>query len=200
MLRTLAIVSNQIVLSFGVFDSFLITKAIQEWGRFLYNPRSPFYTYYISFRSSGSQESNTLNGVQIGAKTKKLWPFEDNRTKLKDNFTSCEMGFGLWNFRITWCGCLQMAITSSFQLQFMHHLKRWTPNFLSFETTYSRNEMDSREYSKYVQQLLSYWILHVRFLCFSSLHPWFGFGKGLQSSKAWILHVNGLPFAFPWIL
>ena len=115
-------------------------------------------------------------------------------------FCSCEMGFGLWNFRITWCGCLQMAITSSFQLQFMHHLKRWTPNFLSFETTYSRNEMDSREYSKYVQQLLSSWILHVRFLCFSSLHPWFGFGKGLQSSKAWILHVNGLPFAFPWIL
>ena len=34
MLRTLAIVSNQIVLSFGVFDSFLITKAIQDWGEF----------------------------------------------------------------------------------------------------------------------------------------------------------------------
>ena len=30
MLRTLAIVSNQIVLSFGVFDSFFITKAIQD--------------------------------------------------------------------------------------------------------------------------------------------------------------------------
>ena len=34
MLRTLAIVSNQIVLSFGVFDSILITKAIQDWGEF----------------------------------------------------------------------------------------------------------------------------------------------------------------------
>ena len=34
MLRTLAIISNQIVLSFGVFDSFLITKAIQDWGEF----------------------------------------------------------------------------------------------------------------------------------------------------------------------
>ena len=90
MLRTLAIVSNQIVLSFGVFDSFLITKAIQEWGRFPYNPRSPFYTYYISFRSSGSQESNTLNGVQIGAKTKKLWPFEDNRTKFSENFATAK--------------------------------------------------------------------------------------------------------------
>ena len=32
MLRTFAIVSNQIVLSFGVFDSFFITKAIQDWG------------------------------------------------------------------------------------------------------------------------------------------------------------------------
>ena len=32
MLRTFAIVSNQIVLSFGVFDSILITKAIQDWG------------------------------------------------------------------------------------------------------------------------------------------------------------------------
>ena len=34
MLRTLAIVFNQIVLSFGVFDSILITKAIQDWGEF----------------------------------------------------------------------------------------------------------------------------------------------------------------------
>ena len=34
MLRTLAIVFNQIVLSFGVFDSFLITKAIQDRGEF----------------------------------------------------------------------------------------------------------------------------------------------------------------------
>ena len=52
---------------------------------------SPFYAYYISFRSSGSQESNALNSVQIGAKMKKLWPLEDNRTKLKDNFASCEI-------------------------------------------------------------------------------------------------------------
>ena len=32
MLKTLAIISNQIVLSFGVFDSNLITKAIQGGG------------------------------------------------------------------------------------------------------------------------------------------------------------------------
>ena len=50
---------------------------------------SPYYTYYISFRSSGSQKSNTSNGVQIRAETKKLWPLEDNYAKMKDNFASC---------------------------------------------------------------------------------------------------------------
>ena len=35
----------------------------------------------------------------------------------------------LRNFRSTWCGCLQMAITSSFSLWFAHCLKRWTPDF-----------------------------------------------------------------------
>ena len=34
-------------------------------------------------------------------------------------------------------------------------------------------------------------------LCFSS-HSWFAFGKGLRSSKSWILYVNELPFSFPW--
>ena len=34
MLRTLAIISNQIELSFGVFDSFMITKAIQDEAEF----------------------------------------------------------------------------------------------------------------------------------------------------------------------
>ena len=53
--------------------------------------QSPFYTYYILSRRSGSQESNALNSVQIGAKMKKLWPLEDNRAKLKDNFTSYEI-------------------------------------------------------------------------------------------------------------
>ncbi|RVW81533.1 Retrovirus-related Pol polyprotein from transposon 297 [Vitis vinifera] len=38
-----------------------------------------------------------------------------------------------------------MAITSSFQLRFVHHLKRWTLDFPSFETTYSMHEMDSKK-------------------------------------------------------
>ena len=52
---------------------------------------SPFYAYYISFWSSGSQESNASNSVQIGVEMKKLWPLEDNHAKLKDNFASCEI-------------------------------------------------------------------------------------------------------------
>ena len=52
---------------------------------------SPFFTYYISFRSLGSQKFNASNGVQIGAEIKNLWPLEDNCAKLKDNFASCEI-------------------------------------------------------------------------------------------------------------
>nr|CAN66070.1 hypothetical protein VITISV_009224 [Vitis vinifera] len=55
--------------------------------------KSPFYAYYITFQSSGSQESNSLNGVRIGVETKKLWPFEDNCAKLSkmscENFAGC---------------------------------------------------------------------------------------------------------------
>ena len=39
-------------------------------------------TRYISYWSSGIQESNALNGVWIGVEMKKLWPFEDNCIKL----------------------------------------------------------------------------------------------------------------------
>ena len=68
---------------------------------------SLFHAYYMSFWSFGSQESNTLNGTQIRAKMKKLWPLEDNCTKLKNNFVSCEITnstcemdtFNLRNFR-----------------------------------------------------------------------------------------------------
>ena len=47
---------------------------------------SPFHPYYMSFRSSGSQEFNASNGVRIGAEMKDLWLFEDNRAKLSENF------------------------------------------------------------------------------------------------------------------
>ena len=47
---------------------------------------SPFYTYYIPFRSSVSQESNASNGIQIGVATKKLWSLQKNYTELSGNF------------------------------------------------------------------------------------------------------------------
>ena len=47
----------------------------------------------MSFRSSGSQESISLNGAWIRVETKKLWLFEDNCTKLSEmsceNFAGC---------------------------------------------------------------------------------------------------------------
>ncbi|RVW88107.1 hypothetical protein CK203_042911 [Vitis vinifera] len=48
--------------------------------------RSPFSTCYISFQSSGSQESNASNRVRFGAEMMKIWPSEDNCIKLRDNF------------------------------------------------------------------------------------------------------------------
>ena len=48
--------------------------------------QSPFFTFYIPFRSSESQESNGLNHVWFGAEMRKLWTSEDNSIKLRDNF------------------------------------------------------------------------------------------------------------------
>ena len=56
------------------------------WDIFWSNSSTPFYTYYIPFRSSGIQESNASNGVQIGVETKKLWSLQENWTELSGNF------------------------------------------------------------------------------------------------------------------
>ena len=92
------------------------------------------------------------------------------------NFTASTLWFSsqrlisqLQNWPSAWCDWLSMAITSSFQFWFTHHLKCWISDFPSFEMTYSMHEMDSRKCSKSVQQLLSSWILHVRFLSLLSL-------------------------------
>ena len=47
--------------------------------------RSPFFTYYIPFQSSGSQESNASNRVLFGAEMRNIWPSEDNCSKLVRN-------------------------------------------------------------------------------------------------------------------
>ena len=56
------------------------------WDIFWSTSSSSFYIYYIPFRSSGSQESNSWNGVQIGVETKKLWSLQENCTELSGNF------------------------------------------------------------------------------------------------------------------
>ena len=75
----------------------------------------------------------------------------------------------LQNWPLSWCDWFPMATTSSFQLRFVYCLKRWILDFPSFKTTYSMHEMDSKKCSKCVQQFLSSWILHVRFLSLLSL-------------------------------
>ena len=49
--------------------------------------RSPFSTCYIPFQSSGSQESNALNGVRFGVETKELQPLQADHSKLKEGFS-----------------------------------------------------------------------------------------------------------------
>ena len=44
------------------------------------------YLNDILFQSLGGYDSNASNNVQIGAEMKKLWPFENNYTKLKGHF------------------------------------------------------------------------------------------------------------------
>ncbi|WKA10539.1 hypothetical protein VitviT2T_028105 [Vitis vinifera] len=45
---------------------------------------------------------------------------------------------------------LQTAITSSFHLQIAYRLKRWTPDFPSFETRYGMHNLNSRNCFKNV--------------------------------------------------
>ena len=48
--------------------------------------RSLFSPCYISFQSSGSQQSNASNGAQFGVETKKLQPLQVDHSKLKEGF------------------------------------------------------------------------------------------------------------------
>ena len=57
--------------------------------------RSLFSSYYILFQRWGSQESNASNRVRFGAEMRKIWPSEDNCSKLVRNshntFSLCEI-------------------------------------------------------------------------------------------------------------
>ena len=47
---------------------------------------SPFSTCYIPFQSSGSQESNSSNGVQFRVEMKELQSLQADHSKLKEEF------------------------------------------------------------------------------------------------------------------
>ena len=47
--------------------------------------RSPFFSCYIPFQSLGSQESNASNCIWFGAEMRKIWPSEDNCSRLVRN-------------------------------------------------------------------------------------------------------------------
>ena len=65
------------ILDFLIFEIVYSMKKIEDNScslpsHFWSTSRSPFSTCYIPFQSSGSQESNTLNSVRIGAAMRKI--------------------------------------------------------------------------------------------------------------------------------
>ena len=47
---------------------------------------SPIYACYMSFRSLGSQQSNSSNSMQFGVEMKELQPLQSDHSKLKEEF------------------------------------------------------------------------------------------------------------------
>ena len=62
--------------------------------------RSPFSTFYIPFQSSESQESNASNRVRFGAEMRKIWPSEDNCSRLVRKFRTPQINVRNWNFSV----------------------------------------------------------------------------------------------------
>nr|CAN70070.1 hypothetical protein VITISV_007957 [Vitis vinifera] len=86
------------------------------------------------FRSLGSQESNTLNGAQIRAELKKLWPLESNRTKLKANFAatksqcaSCEISLVVRNIRNSGGRLVKLETPNNKELELSLNIMEATP-------------------------------------------------------------------------
>ena len=70
----------------GREERILAISFVATSGHIWSNSLSPFYTYYIPFRSLGSQESNSSNGIQIRVETKKLRSLQENCAELKGKF------------------------------------------------------------------------------------------------------------------
>ena len=98
-----------------VFPTFLAKKSYDWW---ITRRRMEIYTK-ISKRKDlvwSRQKQGKIRTMQGGVRILKVL---------------CE------HFAHPWSSCLPKAISSSFQLQIVHGLKRWILDFLSFETVYS---------------------------------------------------------------
>ena len=95
----------------------------------------PFSQPILQLRNGGTMLRNGTRvpkGCFTAAKHPAKWGF------------GCEILAGALRDR------LQMTITSSFQIQIVHRLKHWTPEFLSFKKKYGMHNFISRKCSKNV--------------------------------------------------
>ena len=96
-------------------------------------------------------EKQSIGCLKMGLKDS--WSF----SHFKKNFAPWKGFFALWISRCEIPAqlcvvCLQMAITSSFQIQIMHRLKHWIPNFSSFKMIYGMYNLSSSKYFKNVSK------------------------------------------------
>ena len=100
----------------------------------------------------------------------------------------------LRNWPSAWSDQLPLALTPSFQLWIVHHLKHWIANFPRFETTYSIHKLSSRKCSKSGWQWLSSRMLHGRFLFASPpCIPDLLMEKEYKASKLWFFMFLSFP-------
>ena len=143
--------------------SYLLTKESYDW--WITRRKWRFKQQISEEKKSKSVGRKYLEALRsISQAHKMAVKFRKRAIWLQNDFTAKGWFHSLRNWPSAWCDRLPMALTSSFQLWFMHRLKRWITDFLSFETTYSMHQMGSSKCSKSVQQLMSTWILHVAFI------------------------------------
>ena len=97
---------------------------------------SPIDEFYMSFRSSGSQQSNASNGAQFGIEMKELQPLQANHSKLKEEFCTALRNHPFvakW-FCSLFAQCLGIPPWS--------FPTRWKPNTASWKTTSQRCEIN----------------------------------------------------------
>ena len=72
----------------GREERILAIGSVATSGHIWSTSSSPFYIYYIPFRSSRSQKSKASNGFQTRVETKKLRSLQENWAELKENFAN----------------------------------------------------------------------------------------------------------------